>query len=492
MLNIVKYDSKHIKIEGEINEKLSSFLYEWFSYTHESTAYNDKKRYGHVRETFLYKRREHLLPIGCLFTLARILHKNKIDFTIDDELKLNNNREDIEADYEQFLKDDFKNHFTPHNHQKKSIISFLYKKKSFQELATNAGKSFIIYVIACMMVNKGKKVLIITDSVTLTEQLKEDIISYTKHKKKWTKAVAAIHAQSSDSKYDKNKKIIISTYGSMNEDEEYFKQFDVLIIDEGHKAVTKSIATIINHCWDTAEYRMGMTGSLRSTKEHRLQTEVLFGEISSVVTARDLIENNQATDIDIDVCVIERPTKLQRTRFSTYQSYVEFLIKDYKRMDFIVDEAIKLKRNVILLFNRISFGKALYNTVKQRLEHKKKLDKFNVEYIAGDVPVDERLRIKNMFQDNNNVILIASYKTIATGINAPNLRAIMLAEPIKAEITLIQGIGRVLRKCEGKKKAKLIDYVDTYGWGRRHGKARQSIYDNEKHHYKVREVFLKN
>lgn len=483
MIEIKKYDDRYIYLsydKGENYNKLIDFLYDYFTYEVEANKLQKKKMYGYIEKKHLFNKKKRSVPNGMLLDLCKILKANKIEYKVSKELIDFNSKEWVDEQYKSFLDSDCSEDITPFPHQEKAIKEFLRRKKGFGELATSSGKSFIIYVIACLLAKLDNKVLIITDSINLVEQLKQDILSYTKNPQYWGKYVKGIYATSKDDKYDENAKVIISTYGSMRDEPEYFQDFNCVIVDEGHKATSNSITDIINKCW-YAEYRIGMTGSLNGTREHELKTTALFGQIISIITARELIDKGMATPLKIEI------VKLKRNRnpvFDSYPEYVDYLINDYPRMDYIVDEAIKLNKNVILLFNQRKFGKALYNTVLQRLKGEKR----NVEYIDGEISVDERIRIKDSFETNDNVILVASYKTISTGVNAPNLRAIIFAQPIKSKISTVQSVGRVIRKSKGKDQAYVIDYWDTYGWGQYHSRQRKDIYKEEGHEWTEKTV----
>ena len=478
VVSITKAENHRIKLHGLTKETVE-LLYKHFSYVNESTKYQDKKRLGTVTVTHLFKRIDKTIPSMFLFDVCSLLKENEIHYKVDDSLKDVNSKEVVSSLYEGFLNKDFKKNFIPHEHQVKAITTLLRRKKGFVEISTSGGKSFVIYVLAGIMALQGNKVLILTDTTALIRQLKEDIKSYSKNPDYWEEKVKCIYSKSGDDKRDPNGSIFISTYASMNEDDFYFKRFDMLLVDEAHKAVGNSITDIIRKTWN-APYRIGMTGSLNGTKEHLMRTTDRFGQVVTLIKARELINKNLATDFSIKQIYIKRERSIG---FNSYNEYISYLTHDYNRTNFIVEYLRKNdKRNIVLLFNRIVFGKKLFSDLKDVFPDRR------VEYISGETSVDERMRIKESFQERNDVILVASYKTIATGINAPNLRTILMAEPLKATITVVQSIGRTLRKYKGKEKAELIDLYDSLGWGEYHAKLRREIYQKEEHPYSHEEV----
>lgn len=62
-------------------------------------------------------------------------------------------------------------------------------------------------------------------------------------------------------------------------------------------------------------------------------------------------------------------------------------------------------------------------------------------------------------KENDNVI-VATYKLASHGFDYAELSCLILATPLKGKISLIQTIGRILRKYNGKKKPLVFDLID--------------------------------
>ena len=128
-----------------------------------------------------------------------------------------------------------------------------------------------------------------------------------------------------------------------------------------------------------------------------------------------------------------------------------------------------------------SIGEILYNLAKEKAKEMNK----KVFFIAGYISAEERERIRQMMEQENNVVLIASFGTLSVGVNIKNLMCLIFAHPFKARIRTLQSIGRSLRKLEGKEKAILIDILDdlTYNkynnFATKHATERLKIYEQE-------------
>jgi superfamily II DNA or RNA helicase len=146
-----------------------------------------------------------------------------------------------------------------------------------------------------------------------------------------------------------------------------------------------------------------------------------------------------------------------------------------------------------MLFNYIEkHGKVLYRMLEPLCKEQGR----KLYYISGEVKTDERERIRNILETENNAILLANYQTLSVGINIKNLHALVFCHPVKSVIRVLQSIGRILRTMEGKLNVKLIDIADdlsyTTGKGRKvkntvldHFLERLKIYVEEKWKYKI-------
>ena len=110
---------------------------------------------------------------------------------------------------------------------------------------------------------------------------------------------------------------------------------------------------------------------------------------------------------------------------------------------------------------------------------------------------EDREKVREITELENNAIIVASYGTFSTGINIKNLHNIIFASPSKSRIRNLQSIGRVLRKGNNKTKATLYDIADdtTYKTRRNytlnHLIERLKIYNYEKFNYDLINISFK-
>jgi superfamily II DNA or RNA helicase len=103
----------------------------------------------------------------------------------------------------------------------------------------------------------------------------------------------------------------------------------------------------------------------------------------------------------------------------------------------------------------------------------------HIYFVKGEVDVQERQKIIDMMEKNDNIICIAMSSIFSTGINIKNLPNIMFVGLGKSFIRVVQSIGRGLRLHDSKDKLRIFDIVDNTKYSSSHAEYRQEIYDKE-------------
>ena len=111
--------------------------------------------------------------------------------------------------------------------------------------------------------------------------------------------------------------------------------------------------------------------------------------------------------------------------------------------------------------------------------------------------MDDREEVRQITEQENDAIIVASYGTFSTGINIRRLHNLVFASPSKSRIRNLQSIGRVLRKGANKVKAILYDIADdcTHNSPRNytlnHFIERIKIYNEENFNYEIITIQLR-
>ena len=406
---------------------------------------------------------------------------------------------DISAEtFEKWALDFFKgSEITPRDYQIETAYNILKFRKCLAELATSAGKTLISFLTIAYMLEKKKaeRILFIVPNVSLVVQAHEDFHDYN-YMNKVDLRIQQIFA---GQKIKSNKNIVIGTYQSLiKKSVEYFEQFDAVIVDETHKAKSASIKTILQKC-TKAQYRYGLSGTI--PKDGTLDKLTLMsqtGPVISEVKASFLQDQGHIAKCVVKVIEMNYATRSQRLAFQelaqnkydskdVFQLEQNFIINSEGRLDFISSVIARVPRNSLVLFHRIEHGKRLYEKLRQESNKR-------VYYVDGGTDKDIREEYKKKMEAGEEVVIVASYGTFSTGISIKKIHNIFFTESFKSEVIIRQSIGRGLRQHESKDKVLIVDFVDdirTDEWDNylfKHGKARQSIYRQEKFDYNIKRV----
>lgn len=385
------------------------------------------------------------------------------------------------------------------DYQIETAYRILKFKKCAAELATSAGKTLITFMTLAYMLDKklANKILVIVPSVSLVTQATDDFIEYN-NKNKIKLKIQEIY---SGQKIKPESNIVIGTYQSLvKKKPEYFEQFDVVMIDEMHKIKANSIKTILEKCVNV-DYRFGLTGTFpKPDTLDRLTIMSYSGPLVNEVSAAFLQKKGYIAQCEVKVIELDyadehikksfhdlyKRSKEDRSKvFNLEQNYV---IANPARLAMITNIISKSTKNSLVLFHRLEHGEEIYNRLRQICVGK------SIYYVDGSIDSDKREIFKKKMEQNDNIILVASFGTFSTGISVKNIHNIFFTESFKAEIIIRQSIGRGLRQHKNKDKLIIIDFVDNFCYGTwrnyvfKHGIERQNIYAEQQFPYSIKKL----
>jgi len=371
----------------------------------------------------------------------------------------------------------------PRDYQVDAVYDALKYNRKLLISPTASGKSLMIYAVVRYYVETKKKVLLVVPTTSLVEQMFKDFEDYGWNAEKYC------HKIYSGKEKTNEYPVTITTWQSIYKlKRPFFKDFNVAIGDEAHLFKSKSLVSIMTKM-DDAKYRYGFTGTLDGSQTHKWVLEGLFGPSYRVTQTKELIDKGHLSKLQIRVLILKHKDQ----KFETYEDEIQYIISHTKRNRFIKNLALDLKGNTLILFSRVAtHGEILYESINSSVQGSRK-----VFYVHGGIEAQERERIREITENENNAIIVASYGTFSTGINIKRLHNVIFASPSKSRIRNLQSIGRVLRKGDGKLKAVLYDIADDISYNSRknytlnHLVERIKIYNEEKFNYEIIQINLK-
>lgn len=372
MLITLTEDKRFLKIESSTKEEYSQLK---LSLTKKIEGWQFhplvKKGLWNGEITFL---RDDKIPSGLWQEVKKIGEK----FNLNIKLNGITNLFDITFNKEEFLEwltDFFKDsEKKPRDYQIEAAVKILSYRRCLAELATSAGKSLILFICIAYILHKNnsKKVLLIVPNVSLVMQMTDDFLEYNADKSNIK--IQQVYAGSKDKP---NSNIIIGTFQSLCKKETvFFKDINCAIGDETHRLKAGTFRKVLDKC-NHCDYKFGVSGTIpKPGSVDNLTLTSYTGPVIMNVSANYLIEKEVITPVEIKVLQLDYVTDEQRAAFKNIikseidrtkilQLEQNFIINNKKRLDFITKVISKSTNNSLILFNRIEYGNAVYNTLRQ-------------------------------------------------------------------------------------------------------------------------------
>lgn len=400
---------------------------------------------------------------------------------------------DNDIDYDEFKEwcDDFfsDSKKKPRYYQIDAAYRMLKYKRCMIQLATGGGKTFIAFIVFAYLLTKKnvKKIMMVVPKIDLVLQPTGDFNEYNQN----GKLDMRIQQIYSGCKATPDANIYIGTYQSLcKECADFFSQFDVVLSDECHTATNASTLKIMNQC--KFPYRFGLSGTIPVAKYAEGLTLVSnFGPIVVDIKAKQLQEEGYISNCKITQVRLDYTTDSQKEKMKNaskqlrkigkgkdmFQIENTFVNESEKRFNIITKLAARTDKNTMILFKNKDYGKKVFKWLK---ENTTKM----IYYIDGDIDKKVREEIRKRMEIKNDVVLVASFGTSSTGISINNIFNIFFISSYKSISTVLQSIGRGLRKDEniGKNFVNIYDISDDLYSGcyeMAHARERLLIYESQ-------------
>jgi superfamily II DNA or RNA helicase len=352
------------------------------------------------------------------------------------------------------------------DYQVESINECLSNLQGILNLATGAGKTLITAVLSHKVEPYGRSVIIVP-SKQLVEQTEEDYINLQ----------LDVGVYYGDRK-DIGKKHTICTWQSlsklMKEGMDVIDAFltDVVCVigDECHGAKAEELKKLLTGPFGNAPIRWGLTGTIPKELFEFQALRISFGEVINRITASELQDKGVLAN-----CHVQIKQTGEVKEYKVYSDELDYLLGDAHRLDWIagVIEDCRVSGNVLVLVGRIDAGKELAKRVR------------DANFVSGAMKTTDRKEQYDEVRDATDKVIIATYGVAAVGINVPRIHYLILIEPGKSFVRVIQSIGRGLRKASDKDFVQIIDVTSYCKFSKRHLTKRKQFYKEAGYPYNV-------
>lgn len=249
--------------------------------------------------------------------------------------------------------------------------------------------------------------------------------------------------------------------------------FDFIVIDECHRGGANDESnwrSILEYFAPAVQ--LGLTATPK--KEQNVNTYKYFGEPVYVYSLKEGINDGFLTPFKVkrikttlddyiytsDDQIIEG--EIEEGRLYTepdFNKIIEIKAREAKRVQIFMDEANQNEKAIIFCATQ-EHAAAVRDLINQY--KKSKNPNYCVRVTANDGEIgDQFLR---EFQDNEKTIptILTTSQKLSTGVDARNIRNIVLMRPINSMIEFKQIVGRGTRLFDSKEFFTIYDFVDAY------------------------------
>ena len=235
-----------------------------------------------------------------------------------------------------------------------------------------------------------------------------------------------------------------------------------MIVDEVHMAKADALKQLLTSVMANVPIRWGLTGTVPKADHDRLSIIVSLGPVINKLAASELQDKGVLAKCHVNIVQLKDDAE-----FKNYQSELKYLLENEKRLDTISNliTSISKSGNTLVLVDRVLPGKQIVDRIKDSV------------FISGETKLTERKEEYDEVATSSNKVIVATYGVAAVGINIPRIFNLVLIEPGKSFVRVIQSIGRGIRKAEDKDFVQIWDITSSCRFAKRHLTQRKAFYN---------------
>jgi superfamily II DNA or RNA helicase len=349
------------------------------------------------------------------------------------------------------------------DYQVEIINKFLTNPQCIQEVATGAGKTIITAALSDAVSAYGRSIVIVPNKslVTQTEadyiNMGLDVGVYFGDRKEYNRQHTICTWQSLN-----NMMKLTKTGAAEITIHEFIQDVVCVIVDEVHMAKADALKTLLTGAMSQIPLRWGLTGTVPKELFESQALLVSLGPVVSRLSASTLQDAGVLAQCHVNIVQL-----VDYVEYKDYQSELKYLLEESGRLDTMAELIRRVNEtgNTLVLVDRTECGRQLV----ERLGDK-------AVFVSGATKSKARQDEYNQVADATDKIIVATYGVAAVGINIPRIFNLVLVEPGKSFVRVIQSIGRGIRKAEDKDHVEIWDITSTCKFAKRHLTKRKAFY----------------
>ena len=358
------------------------------------------------------------------------------------------------------------------------INKFLDNPQCLQEIATGAGKTLVTAVLSDKCEPYGRTIVIVPN--------KDLVVQTERDYKNLGLDVGVLYGDRKE--YDKTH--TICTWQSLAVLEKKTKSYEAeidmdvfldnvvcVMVDEVHKAKADVLKNLLSGPFRDVPIRWGLTGTIPKDEFEAIGCLCSLGPVVGNLSSKELQDMGVLADLDINILQLQDGMM----GFSSYAQELKWLVTDPNRIDQL-SEIIKgysANGNTLVLIDRIKTGEMLAERNP------------NWSFVRGSMKTQDRQDEYAEISEMDNKVIVATYGVAAVGINIPRIFNLIMLEPGKSFVRVIQSIGRGIRKAEDKDYVNVVDLTSNLKYSKRHLTKRKAFYREQNFRHSVTKVEYK-
>jgi superfamily II DNA or RNA helicase len=355
------------------------------------------------------------------------------------------------------------------------VNDFLKKPQCLQEIATGAGKTLITATLSQRVENYGRSIVIVPNK-SLVVQTEEDYINMQLDVGVYFGDRKEVGMQHTICTWQSLNTLMKNTKAGKGDFTigEFLEDVVCVMVDEVHSAKADALKTLLTGPMAKIPLRWGLTGTVPKEDFEFKSLHVSLGEVINRVSAKELQDKGVLANCHVNVVQL-----IDHVEHTNYQSELKYLLTNPDRLDIIanlVNDASKTG-NTLVLVDRVEAGKEIVSRLGDK-----------AVFVSGATKGAKRKEQYDEVSESNNKIIVATYGVAAVGINIPRIFNLMLIEPGKSFVRVIQSIGRGVRKAEDKDFVQVWDITSTCKFAKRHLTKRKKFYKEANYPFSIEKL----
>ena len=358
------------------------------------------------------------------------------------------------------------------------VNKFLENTQCLQEIATGAGKTLITAVLSHKCEPYGRTIVIVPnkDLVVQTEKdyknLGLDVGVLFGDRKEYDKKHTICTWQSLSIMEKKSKK-----YEADFPIDEFLEDVACIMVDEVHKAKADVLRNLLSGVFAHVPIRWGLTGTIPKDEYEAVGCTCSLGPVTGKMSSKELQDMGVLADLDISILQLQDGM----IEFGGYAQELKWLVTDPKRIEQLskIINGFAETGNTLVLIDRIKTGEMLAENNEDWV------------FVSGSMKQKDRQDNYDDVSEMDNKVIVATYGVAAVGINIPRIFNLILIEPGKSFVRVIQSIGRGIRKAQDKDYVNVVDITSNLKYSKRHLTKRKAFYREQNFRHSVTKVEYK-